>query len=38
LNDIVESFPLESVFGKCWLMEDVDYCLAEPLGHTPLLH
>jgi len=37
LNDIVESFPLDSVFGKCWLMEADDYCVAVPLVHaTPL--
>lgn len=39
LNENVESFPLESVFGKCWLMEDEEYFVAVPLGHTtPLLH
>jgi len=39
LNETVESFPLESVFGKIWLMEDADCFVAVPLTHTtPLLH
>ena len=37
LNDIVESYPLDSEFGKFWFMEAVDYCVAVPLVHaTPL--
>ena len=39
LNEAIESFSVESVFGKCWLMEDRNCFVAVPLTHTtPLLH
>ena len=34
-----EAFPLEQVFGKCWLIPDDETYVAVPLVHsTPLLH
>ena len=39
LQDRRETFRLEQVFGKCWLIPDNNSCVAMPLGHsTPFLH
>jgi len=39
LSDEHELFPLETVFGKCWLINDGDCFVSIPLAHSiPLLH